>query len=115
MERYLYDAVLWILKLLDPSFDLGVNDGRALLPERFVDAHIGEFAFLVPDAAIEARLVPICPDIPVLFRGEKLPFHFPPQVWERFRLTLRQSGEPAMTEAAAPSSTRLTSSERADQ
>jgi hypothetical protein len=75
----------WRLKLLDPPFDLGVDDGRALLLQGFFDLQIGELALLVPGVAGETIAVPSGPDHPVLLLGQERSFHFIPQGHERFR------------------------------
>ena len=54
--------------------EFGVHDCRALVPQGFLDPHIGEFALVVPDAAIEAILIPAGPYLPVLFRRKELLF-----------------------------------------
>jgi len=54
--------------------NFGVHDRRALVPQGFLDPHIGEFALVVPDAAIEAILIPAGPYLPVLFRRKELLF-----------------------------------------
>jgi hypothetical protein len=45
--------------LVDPPVGFGVDDCRAMVPLRFVDADTGEFAFFFTDGAIEAVVVPM--------------------------------------------------------
>ena len=63
---------------LELLHDFGVHDRRALVPKGFIDPHIGEFALVVPYAAIEAIFIPAGPYLPVLFRRKELLFQFPP-------------------------------------
>ena len=58
----------------DLQRDFGVHDCWALVPECFFSPHIGEFALIVPDAAIEAVCIPAGPYLPVLVRRKELLF-----------------------------------------